>query len=270
MDARVKPAPHEIRLARAENPKMRERDLAAQLGISEAALVAADVGDGVIRIEPRVNDLLERRSRPSARCMALTRNESAVHEKIGVYDKIKHRQARRHGAWREHRPAHFPEPLGARLCRRPRRDGDDVRRSLQFFDKAGSAVHKVHLRPASNVDAYHATGRRRCSSRTSRRTSSTTVAAMPTATHRRRRQRATSCATTGASMTDTHQFFGMLKQAEDRPPGSRPHRSATTTPGSSTAARVADHAARMRPRAACRSCASSAMTACIQIHSGPI
>ena len=46
MDQRVKPAPHEIRIARAENPKMRERDLAAQLGISEAELVAAHCGDG--------------------------------------------------------------------------------------------------------------------------------------------------------------------------------------------------------------------------------
>jgi putative heme degradation protein len=46
MDARVKPAPHEIRLARAGNPKMRERDLAGQLGVSKAELVAAHCGDG--------------------------------------------------------------------------------------------------------------------------------------------------------------------------------------------------------------------------------
>ena len=56
MDARVKPAPNEIRQARRDNPKMRERDLAAQLGVSEAELVAAHCGDGVVRIEPRVND----------------------------------------------------------------------------------------------------------------------------------------------------------------------------------------------------------------------
>ncbi|TIP32008.1 MAG: hemin-degrading factor, partial [Mesorhizobium sp.] len=35
MDQRVKPSPEEIRRAREENPKMRERDLSAQLGISE-------------------------------------------------------------------------------------------------------------------------------------------------------------------------------------------------------------------------------------------
>ncbi len=35
-----------------------------------------------------------------------------------------------------------------------KRDGGDIRRSLQFFDAAGEAVHKVHLRPASNLYAY--------------------------------------------------------------------------------------------------------------------
>ncbi len=87
MDQRVKPAPHEIRRTRAENPKMRERDLAAQLGISEAELVAAHCGEGVTRVEPRVNDLLTGLE-PVGEVMALTRNESAVHEKIGVYDKV--------------------------------------------------------------------------------------------------------------------------------------------------------------------------------------
>ena len=58
MTALVKPAPSEIIKARAENPKMRERDLAAQLGISEAEFVAAFVGEGVTCIEPRVNDVL--------------------------------------------------------------------------------------------------------------------------------------------------------------------------------------------------------------------
>ncbi|RVB17619.1 hemin-degrading factor, partial [Mesorhizobium sp. M7A.F.Ca.CA.002.10.1.1] len=35
-----------------------------------------------------------------------------------------------------------------------KRDGDEIRRSLQFFDAAGEAVHKVHLRPASSLYAY--------------------------------------------------------------------------------------------------------------------
>jgi putative hemin transport protein len=40
-----KPSPSEIRRARSDNPKMRERDLAIELGISEAELVAAHCGE---------------------------------------------------------------------------------------------------------------------------------------------------------------------------------------------------------------------------------
>jgi putative hemin transport protein len=87
MSAEAKPSPEAIRLARAENPKMRERDLATQLGVSEADLVAAHVGEGVRRIEPRVSDVLFGLE-ALGEVMALTRNESAVHEKIGVYDKV--------------------------------------------------------------------------------------------------------------------------------------------------------------------------------------
>ncbi|BCH16287.1 hemin-degrading factor [Mesorhizobium sp. L-2-11] len=152
MDQRVKPAPHEIRRARADNPKTRERDLAAQLGISEAELVAAYCGDGVVRVEPRVNDLLTGLE-AVGEVMALTRNESAVHEKIGVYDKV---------VTGNHNAMVLGENIDLRIFPKiwahgfavEKRDGGDIRRSLQFFDAAGEAVHKVHLRPASNLYAY--------------------------------------------------------------------------------------------------------------------
>ncbi|RWB31248.1 hemin-degrading factor [Mesorhizobium sp.] len=152
MDQRVKPAPHEIRRARADNPKTRERDLAAQLGISEAELIAAHCGDGVVRVEPRVNDLLTGLE-AVGEVMALTRNESAVHEKIGVYDKV---------VTGTHNAMVLGENIDLRIFPKvwahgfavEKRDGGDIRRSLQFFDAAGGAVHKVHLRPASNLYAY--------------------------------------------------------------------------------------------------------------------
>ncbi|AZO42912.1 hemin-degrading factor [Mesorhizobium sp. M7D.F.Ca.US.005.01.1.1] len=152
MDQRVKPAPQEIRRARTDNPKTRERDLAVQLGISEAELVAAHCGDGVVRIEPRVNDLLTGLE-AVGEVMALTRNESAVHEKIGVYDKV---------VTGNHNAMVLGENIDLRIFPKvwahgfamEKRDGDEVRRSLQFFDPAGEAVHKVHLRPASSLYAY--------------------------------------------------------------------------------------------------------------------
>lgn len=152
MDQRVKPTPHEIRRAREDNPKARERDLAAELGISEAELVAAHCGHGVVRVEPRVNDLLAGLE-AVGEVMALTRNESAVHEKIGVYDKV---------VTGNHNAMVLGENIDLRIFPKvwahgfavEKRDGGDIRRSLQFFCASGEAMHKVHLRPASNLYAY--------------------------------------------------------------------------------------------------------------------
>lgn len=154
MNKTTRPTPAEIRAFRAENPKMRERDIAARLEISEAALVAAEVGISAIRIDASVDRFLERIA-SLGEIMALSRNESAVHEKIGVYENMKF-------------GAQAAIVLGENIDLRifPKRwvhgfavtktDGDQKRLSLQFFDKAGDAVHKVHLRPESNVEAYHA------------------------------------------------------------------------------------------------------------------
>ena len=152
MDQRVKPTPHDIRRARIDNPKMRERDLAASLGITEADLVAAHCGEGVRRVEPRVNDLLTGLE-AVGEVMALTRNESAVHEKIGIYDKV---------VTGDNNALVLGEQIDLRIFPKAwahgfaveKRDGDEIRRSLQFFDARGEAVHKVHLRPISNLYAY--------------------------------------------------------------------------------------------------------------------
>lgn len=147
-----RPSPSEIRRARIDNPKKRERDLAIELGISEAELVAAHCGVSARRIEPRVSDLLLNME-AVGEVMALTRNESAVHEKIGVYENV-------------HVGTRSAMTLGANIDLRifpdqwvhgfavEKQDGETVRRSLQFFDAAGEAVHKIYLRPASNLEAY--------------------------------------------------------------------------------------------------------------------
>ncbi|BCG72895.1 hemin-degrading factor [Mesorhizobium sp. 113-1-2] len=209
MDQRVKPAPHEIRRARTEDPKARERDLAAQLGISEAELAAAHCGDGVVRIEPRVNDLLTGLE-AVGEVMALTRNESAVHEKIGVYDKV---------VTGNHNAMVLGENIDLRIFPKvwahgfavEKRDGDDIRRSLQFFDAAGEAVHKVHLRPASSLYAYQ----KLVASLESSNQEPTVNISGPISD-----DQGEGGATTASPddlrdrwsrLTDVHQFFGMLK-----------------------------------------------------------
>lgn len=207
MDAIARPAPDEINRARLDNPKTRERDLAAGLGISEAELVAARCGEGVTRIEPRVDDLLSGLG-SVGEVMALTRNESAVHEKIGVYENVT--------AGKQHALV-----LGSDIDLRifptvwahgfavEKRDGDDIRRSLQFFDAAGQAVHKIHLRPASNVDAYQKLVDRLASVDQARTVEVETIASeepdesVPVEVNELRRR--------WDAMKDVHQFFGILR-----------------------------------------------------------
>jgi putative hemin transport protein len=152
MDQQVKPTAQEIRRARADNPGTRERDLAAQLGISEAELVAAHCGEGVARVEPRVNDLLKGLE-AVGEVMALTRNESAVHEKIGVYDKIVTGEHSAMALGENIDLRIFPKAWAHGFAVEKRHEGE-IRRSLQFFDAAGEAVHKIHLRASSSLYAY--------------------------------------------------------------------------------------------------------------------
>lgn len=208
MDRNVKPTAQEIRSARSQNPKMRERDLALQLGISEADLVAAHCGDGVRRIEPRVRELLG--ELPAlGEVMTLTRNDSAVHETIGTFGEV---QASPHAA------AVFGDNIDLRVFYEhwvhgfavEKRDGDAIRRSLQFFDAGGEAVHKIHLRPASDVAAYEALVDRHLSADQSPVVRTETVVeeeGVTTDAFSRRDE----LRVRWSSMTDVHQFYGMLK-----------------------------------------------------------
>ena len=149
---RTKPSAAEIRQARLDHAKMRERDLAEQLGISELELLAAHCGERVVRIEPRVADILKGLE-AVGEDMALTRNDGAVHEKIGVYDKVVASGDTVLALGEMVDLRIFPK-VWAHGFAVEKHDGDDVRRSLQFFDATGSAVHKVHLRPASDLAAF--------------------------------------------------------------------------------------------------------------------
>jgi len=150
--AETRPGVADIRNARAENPKMRERDLARVLGITEAELVASFVGHGVRRIAPRFDDLFPGLQQVGE-VMALTRNESAVHEKIGPFEIFVNgkRAALMLGDEIDTRmfPANWVHGFAVEKV-----DGKDVRRSLQFFDAHGDAVQKIHARPATDMAAW--------------------------------------------------------------------------------------------------------------------
>lgn len=205
--AAATPSPHEIRSFRSANPTLRERDLAAQLDISEAALVAAECGLTATRIDGNANTFLSRAAELGS-VLALTRNESAVHEKDGVYDNVT--------------PGKFATlVLGGAIDLRvfpsawahgfavTKTDGDTVRRSFQFFDCEGMAVHKVHLRAHSNVDAFV-----RITDDLALEDQSQTFVptARPVKIEEISETDVAALRDNWSRMTDTHEFFGMLKK----------------------------------------------------------
>ena len=133
---------------KAENPKVRIRDAAKQLGTTEAELVAAAVGTLVTRLSDDFRGILQS-VESLGKVMALTRNDYCVHERKGVYKNIS-----------------FTGPMG--LAVNPDIDlrlfmsvwssafavDENGRKSLQFFAKDGEAVHKIYLLEESDETAY--------------------------------------------------------------------------------------------------------------------
>ncbi len=137
---------------RAEQPTLRARDAALELGISEAEYVAASCGSGARRLAGPWPALV--RGLPAlGTVMALTRNDHAVHEKVGRYDRIS--AGGDHGLVLNH-------DIDLRIFFSHWHAGFAVsettshgpRHSLQFFDGSGTAVHKIYLRPESDLAAY--------------------------------------------------------------------------------------------------------------------
>ncbi|MEJ6392161.1 ChuX/HutX family heme-like substrate-binding protein [Gymnodinialimonas sp. 2305UL16-5] len=142
-----------ILAAIAENPKARPRDLADKLDLPEAALVNAQLGAGAMRLEAALTRLVP------AICtlgevMALTRNESAVHEKIGVYDNFHPGDHASMVLTQDIDLRIFPRHWAHAFAVEKEVDGA-IRRSIQVFDAAGDAVHKVILRDRSNLAAWN-------------------------------------------------------------------------------------------------------------------
>jgi putative hemin transport protein len=146
---------HRWRALREGEPGLRIRDAAARLGVSEAELLATQLGETAVRLGGDLAALLH--GLPAVgRCMALTRNEHAVSEVRGRYGGV---ELGPHagqvvgeaidlrvflGHWRHGFAVDEPHPQRA----------GERRRSLHLFDRAGTAVHKVYLEPDGDARAW--------------------------------------------------------------------------------------------------------------------
>ncbi|MBK6425807.1 MAG: hemin-degrading factor [Blastocatellia bacterium] len=136
-----------------QNPGTRIRDAASALGVSEAELLATICGESVVRLDASWPELVGAFERLGT-VMTLTRNDVAVHEKTGAFENVSASGSmglvlgeaidlriffsRWHHGFAVETEAHSA-----------------IRRSFQFFDADGTAVHKVFLTDESNEATYH-------------------------------------------------------------------------------------------------------------------
>lgn len=203
----AKLGPDQIRVLRAENPKSRARDFAATHGITEADLVAASLGQGATAITADPDRLMPWAVR-LGEVLALTRNDSCVHERLGQY--------------LDYRTGAFASMvLGPEIDLRifgkhwvhafavEEATDDGPKRSLQVFDAAGDAVHKIHLKPQSNHTLWpELVANMRLADQSARLELATR---RPVEAARGDVAAAPGLRSGWERMTDTHQFLGLVK-----------------------------------------------------------
>ncbi len=143
---------------RRAQPDIRIRNAACQLGVSEAELLSAGFENTVTRLKPDWSGILSD-LKLLGTVMTLTRNDSAVHEKTGTYSSLNINAAQ---------ASLVTETLEIRLMLEQwhfvfavQEDTSTGRRfSLQFFDGAGVAVHKVYLTDESDQQVFNAVVRK--------------------------------------------------------------------------------------------------------------
>jgi putative hemin transport protein len=195
---------------RVEQPTLRARDAALELGISEAEYVAASCGFGARRLAGPWPALVQGLP-PLGTVMALTRNDHAVHEKVGRYDKIS--VGGDHGLVLNHDIdlriffSHWHAGFAVSET-----TSHGLRHSLQFFDGSGSAVHKIYLRPESDLVTYEALIAAHLSDDQS---AGQRVAAKPAAKADRADSEIDVAALRGGwdALEDVHDFFTLLRSS---------------------------------------------------------
>lgn len=141
---------------------MRYREIAEKLGISEGELISAYVG---MEIPPLISGelrVVRLRSEWHAiinsiaslgNVMALTRNSSCVIEKVGIYKNAAKEGNIGFMIGEIDLRIFYQEWAHAFAVREMSKEG--MQCSLQFFDKSGVAIHKVHMRSHSEIEKFN-------------------------------------------------------------------------------------------------------------------
>jgi putative hemin transport protein len=132
------------------NPKKRIRDAASEMNVSEAELLYTGLGNSVILLKKPFEELLKKVVNLGY-VMALTRNEYCVNERKGIYENV---------SFSPHAGLVLGADIDLRLFMSQWIFGfavnDNERKSFQFFDARGVAMHKIYLTDKGNLAAYEA------------------------------------------------------------------------------------------------------------------
>ncbi len=160
----MKPTIHRIHqsfITLRKEGRLRHREIAEKLTISEGELIAAHVGLGAtaakglraIRLDANWPALIAS-IESIGEVMALTRNEACVHEKIGQYRHVSQEGSVGLVVGEIDLRIFYQHWFAGFAVIESGSQGE--RRSLQFFDAQGQAIHKVHLKPQSDVSEFDA------------------------------------------------------------------------------------------------------------------
>jgi len=194
---------------RQEQPRLRARDAAERLAVSEAELTASRLGIDATRLRPDWAALLPALGELGY-VMVLTRNEHCVHERKGHYREVTVSGQMGLvvsadidlrlflGGWAS---VFAIEEQGAR----------GTQRSLQIFDRQGTAVHKVFLTEDSDLAAWAGLLERFAAPR---QTPELELQPLPEAAPSAPDEAIDleSLRAGWASLKDTHHFFALLKK----------------------------------------------------------
>lgn len=195
-----------------DQPKLRIVDAAVELGVSEGELLASQCGDTATRLRPAWPEFFSKLNSLGP-VMALSRNQSAVHERVGVYDNIRITNSMGlvlnrdidlrifFSRWKYLFAADVDNALG-------------TLKSYQVFDSSGKAIHKIYLKSQSNFNAYTQIISDFISDDQS---ASMKISSAPTITIQDSENKiaatmASQLKTEWRSLRDPHQFFPMLKR----------------------------------------------------------
>lgn len=202
---------------------LRARDAARQLGLSEGAVMAAhavsqmspqQASDSLLATVPLDGDWVRilQGLESVGPVMALTRNEHVVHEKVGAYRNVSAQGpvGLAIGPEIDLRLFLMHWHAGFHVVERDAQGLKPEQHSLQFFDRHGQAVHKVHARAQTDLAALEDLVQRHA-----RPGTQPTFDAAPAMPHRDSPDADIDCLGLGeawSNMKDTHEFFELLQR----------------------------------------------------------